>query len=369
MWESADAVHLAVSQRQMTVPLPQLHGPSSSGGGEDPTGTPTPAEQSPVGALASSPAPAAPLPSLVMHKQAWSMAAAPVLGAESLPATLPSTDAPADARTSAASTEAASVATARSSLGGGPPDSVVTIAPVQQPPAPLPLPTAVAAGPPLQSQAMRAEVAAASHQVVRPAAYQAISAAAGADAGLCASLLPGGGDAEAPVTTVALPATTLGAAVAAVASDRAPDSSAYSRITIVVWEVALVAEIVITVLFWAGSSAIDATFGQFPDGVQIASSTLQHTMLALLLVDFAASRMPVYPAHAVYVLVFAVIYLIVNAAYSLGVEPVYAALTWRNATTAWVVLVGLAIFGVAHALAVAANYAKRRWCCVRQAWR
>lgn len=130
-------------------------------------------------------------------------------------------------------------------------------------------------------------------------------------------------------------------------------------VVIVLWEFATI-EVVITILFWAGGGALGLLDFNGRTTSQVVSSALQHAMLPFLLVDLALNRMPVLPAHVLYLLLLYFAYILVNVAYTVSTEPVYKNITWANGTSYGVAIAGGAILALAFALSWFLAEVKRR---------
>lgn len=141
--------------------------------------------------------------------------------------------------------------------------------------------------------------------------------------------------------------------------------SGWRGAVILLWAFALPLEFVITLLFWAAGIALGAgsDFSGRPSD-QVASSVLQHVVIVPLLVDLACNRVPVLPAHALYLSLLFLAYIITNVLYTTLVDapPVYSEITWTNATSYYVTVIGFLLLYAAFALAWAVTRAKRAIC-------
>lgn len=141
--------------------------------------------------------------------------------------------------------------------------------------------------------------------------------------------------------------------------------SGWRGAVILLWAFALPLEFVITLLFWAAGIALGAgsdLSGRPAD--QVASSVFQHIVLAPLLIDLACNRVPILPAHAVYLSLLFLAYIVTNVLYTTLVDapPVYSNITWTNATSYYVTVIGFLLLYAAFALAWAVTRAKRACC-------
>jgi hypothetical protein len=133
-------------------------------------------------------------------------------------------------------------------------------------------------------------------------------------------------------------------------------------IVIMLWAFCTI-EVVITILFWAGGGALGLLDFNGRTSSQIVSSALQHAMLPFLLVDLALSRMPVLPAHCLYLLLLYIAYLFANIMYTtVGPGPVYKNITWANGQSYGVAIAGGAILALAFGFSWFLSEVKRRAC-------
>jgi hypothetical protein len=142
--------------------------------------------------------------------------------------------------------------------------------------------------------------------------------------------------------------------------------SGWRGFAILFWAFAISIEVVVTILYWGASIAIgiDGGFEGRPAN-QIVSSVLQHVVIVPLGLDLLLlSRMPILPAHALWLLLLFLAYIFTNVMYTtVGPGPIYSNITWANGVSYATVFIGFAILYGAFFAAWAIAQTKRR--CLR----
>jgi hypothetical protein len=139
--------------------------------------------------------------------------------------------------------------------------------------------------------------------------------------------------------------------------------SGWRGFAILFWAFAISIEVVVTILYWGAGIAIgiDGGFEGRPAN-QIVSSVLQHVMIVPLGLDLLLlSRMPILPAHALWLLLLFLAYIFTNVMYTtVGPGPIYSNITWANGVSYATVFIGFAILYGAFFAAWAIAQTKRR---------
>ena len=90
-----------------------------------------------------------------------------------------------------------------------------------------------------------------------------------------------------------------------------------------IYEIAFSYEVTITLLYWS------VLFSKFDDELSAYNDLAVHALpLAALLVDFIFNPISFEIKRFLIVLIAGTVYMLMNMAYSLGVEPVYGILDW-----------------------------------------
>lgn len=103
---------------------------------------------------------------------------------------------------------------------------------------------------------------------------------------------------------------------------------------------------------------------------QIVSSALQHSMLVWLFVDFILSRNFVMLTHGLYFVFLFIAYLFTNVMYTVLARPIYSGITWTEAKSYYVAIIGFVVLQLALVAVWIATHVRdaiyRRCCCCRE---
>jgi len=111
------------------------------------------------------------------------------------------------------------------------------------------------------------------------------------------------------------------------------------QITYVLFEMSFSITFTVVVLYWV---VIFPSEVPRPEGKDMFQEITQHGIIGVwLLLEFLLNRILFTLSHLVWVLTFAIIYLVFNAIYSIELSPIYSVLDYKTPFTAAVIIGGL----------------------------
>jgi len=115
------------------------------------------------------------------------------------------------------------------------------------------------------------------------------------------------------------------------------------QITFVLFETSFSLTFTVVVLFWAVIFPTENVSA----GVEMFQEVTQHGIIGVwLILEFTLNRILFTLSHIVWVLLFAILYLVWNAIYTIEVSPIYSVLTYQTPYSAGIVIGGLILVAI-----------------------